>query len=840
MASDPKTPETQKTSPNSPDIKKELSDSTGIPLEQITPEMLEKYEVAKSINKNLDLLEVKSEQDIAQKITRLNVILEKNDSPEEVSTALKSAATDVATSVVDGAKKAIEDTPEAVADWAAIKASEKVQEKLSGLPFGMWDKLTGISDKIWEVIKQLFVALSGTFWGLGFTSWLKTKFGWGENETPTDTIALATDIPTETTPPPIWENTPESNEWNETQATLYNAAFTFVTEISGIKRESNIWTSLTSKWFQNISYQEFLENFQSTDFKNKILWESGNTDSAQKEYHDVCLAWSSDNMQKLLKIGLKEEVVQQLLTGEKSEKWKEKLWEERYNQILSQIEKGEYSYRKLSFFEISLLYIATIPALASAGLFALKNDVATGIWSLIGGENISSLTQELQEDSFSPELLHALWQNGALSHGSLELSKDKITENLALTSEKDKSDFEKLYSFKEYVMSPEFLNNKKLGLDSDTQKAFLEHLDYSWIWALYFACGGMKLDELNPVNLIAIYSIIYKIIATSNDASDTLLAAAWISQIAKNTLLPLGDTQIFSDDEKIVMGIYSQKMIDILITSHLQWLYTILWPVGVNPDNLWESALVLWVTGAGLKYAGGKWIAKALEQWKLPFFSKWINRAGWLALGSAVVLGWLSIAESTQASDRFSTDIIKAYDSWNIEAALKILQEHKEAVTSYVNTKWENISVVSYKDETPFVMYGNTIYQIQLINTQDSYEDTSTWEFIKGIWLSMGMISSDTTLNGKSMYPITVKWGKITLGETGETFDFAWNINGWEKREISEDMVTKLNTLLDEIDPDLKFWDGGEKKEIIIAGGIPNTNFKIWLVPISQETSESQ
>ena len=93
--------------------------------------MLEKYTLAKSINQNLDLLEVKSEQDLAKKITRLNEILEKNDSPEEVSTALKSAATDVATTAAQEAQKALEDTPEAIADWAAGKASEKVQESLN-------------------------------------------------------------------------------------------------------------------------------------------------------------------------------------------------------------------------------------------------------------------------------------------------------------------------------------------------------------------------------------------------------------------------------------------------------------------------------------------------------------------------------------------------------------------------------------------------------------------------------------------------------------------------------------------------------------------------------------
>jgi len=64
----------------------ELAELTGIPEAQITPEQIEKYELAKSIDANLDLVTLKAEIDITKKIIALNTLLEQseNQNPEVI------------------------------------------------------------------------------------------------------------------------------------------------------------------------------------------------------------------------------------------------------------------------------------------------------------------------------------------------------------------------------------------------------------------------------------------------------------------------------------------------------------------------------------------------------------------------------------------------------------------------------------------------------------------------------------------------------------------------------------------------------------------------------------
>ncbi len=521
MASDPKTPETQKTSPNSPDIKKELSDSTGIPLEQITPEMLEKYELAKSINKNLDLLEVKSEQDIAQKITRLNVILEKNDSPEEVSAALKSAATDVAKTATTEVKGVIEDTPEAVADWAALKASEKVQEKLSGLPFGMWDKLTGISSKIWEVIKQLFVALSGAFWGIGFTSWLKTKFGWGENETPTESVAApieATKAKSEATKwgdgniwETIWEeqDTLQDFEKNQnTYATIWNIFFLQVAWESyetGNSKKAMLDSIQNKPWkeLQNV-YASFLEKNKNWE-SDAILWLYTqlwlDKDDYSHTYDDKALVSIMNSIVGPIPVSLITQRVSLDSINSLIESWRleSKLWKEFVNKIKWK------SSEELSFKEISIIYTFLFPGIITEKFKNGKNIISDFLFweeDVAALESIKNEFQERRNNIVSDEavkeiLLNASWTMYIWSDDNFrKLLKDKVSEK----------EIEALIRFKTAFLS-NLTDNQKYNLWYTGFKTKLDdRVEYKDILSIYVLLNwNPNLENLPELESVSIY-----------------------------------------------------------------------------------------------------------------------------------------------------------------------------------------------------------------------------------------------------------------------------------------------------------------------------------------------
>jgi hypothetical protein len=64
---------------NTPTSAQELAELTGIPESQITLEQIDKYDLAKSIDANLDLVAVKAEIDVAQKVLSFNSLLEQSD-----------------------------------------------------------------------------------------------------------------------------------------------------------------------------------------------------------------------------------------------------------------------------------------------------------------------------------------------------------------------------------------------------------------------------------------------------------------------------------------------------------------------------------------------------------------------------------------------------------------------------------------------------------------------------------------------------------------------------------------------------------------------------------------
>jgi len=55
-------------------------------------------------------------------------------------------------------------------------------------------------------------------------------------------------------------------------------------------------------------------------------------------------------------------------------------------------------------------------------------------------------------------------------------------------------------------------------------------------------------------------------------------------------------------------------------------------------------------------------------------------------------------------------------NSQNPEEAIKIMEEHEKWVKEYKDSKWESIKVVKYKDDTPYIIYKNQIWEITTIS----------------------------------------------------------------------------------------------------------------------------
>jgi hypothetical protein len=643
-----------------------------------------------------------------------------------------------------------------------------------------------------------------------------------------------------------------------TEVLKYTAGFSLLTSLSGEKLENNIGKGQIQKGLADIPYSEFLTSRGDVGFRDRVLEAEKTNPDIISQYARVSDALVSENTKTLLRVGLTSKSVELILMGRKrnkeNTKLKESIGAERFAVILAMIhdENGkDFDYTKLSLKELSLLYITSIPVLSSGALLGFGQEMATWIHDLVVSSSLKSEMDSMKENMFSQWLTTKLIAATGLGE-DMAKSEEEMIQQLWIIDAKDRTDFQKIYDFGKYVVWDEFLNNKKLTLSTEQKELFRNHMNYKWIFALYNVMGGYHLDELNPVSLVVVVSLMYKIMSSGNLSTDTLTASNWIGNFVKQSIIPEDGKRIFNPDEQAVISIYVQKAIDLAIKAHMDWIYSILWPVWVSKNNLWEAAVIAGGTWLALKYFWVKSTKTALQAGRMPVFWNIARKLWWLWIGVWVFLGGLSIVSGSEGKDRFGEDLNTAYEKGNIEKVLAILQKHKESIQSYKNKAKEDVNVVSYDGEVPYVVHKNTVYQIAVLDKTRSLEQAWFVSYIQGAgvdFVTFWQAEKKALYNNQDISKISVRDGKIILWENVYSVGLEENLGMQNPIHIDETAWERAETLWTAAGETglwvlqsvwfAEWYIMPEQEErtgcnIYSLWDIPETDFMIWLVPVGE------
>ena len=676
-----------------------------------------------------------------------------------------------------------------------------------------------------------------------FFWWIIGKFGFdkelekGENQianlstTKWDKVEDIVESVT-TTPQKSEENTESVNEVIDISKYQYLVWYELLLGLSWVTLENNIGTKNIWEQLFDINYNDFLEQRNDADFKNKMT-ESNNKSLGQ--YQKVAEALSSEKVHTLLRVGLSWEMVKSILiendTNTLNDKFVEEFWEKRLNKILDIIASWTYDYAKLSIWEIWMLYSATIPAIwnstlsSAAGWFSKWVQNIMWIWS--------EFIQENQEKSFFSETFIQKVGVESWKWEQFNWTEDQLINKFQLTEGQDIEDMKNLNNFKDYIVSEAFIGNDKLMLSSEQRVLLESKLNYKWMIALYGVMWGNKLEEISPVNIPLIVWLLNKIMATGNNPSHDLMAANYLSGFWKELLIPW-QTSVFTEDERAVFDIYKEKILDMTILSYMKEINGIIW-LAINSDDLLSTWVTVWVAWLWVRYLGKKSTQAAIGKKRYPFLGKIATKLGWAWIIWWGLLWGLSIVSDNSDIGTFDRELEAAYNSRDIEKVIAILEKWKESIKTY--EKWEKeVKVVAYEWASPYVIYDKKVYSVEVLPTQNSIEDSGAFKY--GFWVALSMlwVSRDST----------IEWEHITnIRSQGENIIF-WNswksipietlmTSDWEDRIVDTSFVEKMNGIVKAIDPDYQFlnWKRGDK--VYNVWSLSWWEFLIGLVPMDIE-----
>ncbi|PID86350.1 hypothetical protein CSB08_01145 [Candidatus Gracilibacteria bacterium] len=757
--------------------------------------------------------------------------------------------------IVDQAMEKVEDIKDETIERASEEGKNFIERYIPGGRniMDFFKKISFAYDKFGEVSeKKGFFTAVGVFFGIisgkiGLDYFKKEEDS--NNETSSETSENSSEPPenNDNQSEESEENTPETTESNnigvdtrvEKSDYYYRVGAGLLVSLSGVKLEENTGEREIYTGLENITYEYFLAKKENQSFKDKILGKSKDNEELKKQYEKVSEAFSSENVNNLLRIGLSKEIVRNIFENNK-EFFKEKFGEgekSSFNKILGMLDDGDFDYKKLTFKELSILYIKTIPALTNIKMFAGKKGLETYISSIKGFFGNGIETKEMKENLFSKNLINALLQRSGEGENNGK-SEEEMKQKLGLTNNKDIEDFSKIYKFKEYLEGKDFLQNRKVGLNEQQQTIFKSKLNYKWILALYSTMGGNKLDNLSSINLPILVYLISKILSFGNDASNYFVSSNYLKNYAEKIFINNKKEKIFSDDDMIVFEIYKQKIMDMLIFQHMSSFNSFL-GFSTDKENMLETGLAIGTGGFILKHFSEKGIKKALGKGTLPFFSKWCKKLGLLGMGAGIVLGGLSMVSKNSDLGKFDGEVKEAYNSGNIDELLNILKKHEDGIKTYKRKEGneeKEIKTVHYKDSSPYLKYNGKFYLITLLNsTQDA-----KYGFLNWLKNTINPIASrnNRTINGIDVTKIHIEGDKIVFGENGLENSYFIEINDlisgdWKTDKINLDVSANIESWIEYFDEDWESIFGEGKTKDFIDTGFRLGNNNEFIVSLS-------
>ncbi|MCH8518630.1 hypothetical protein LAT59_02625, partial [Candidatus Gracilibacteria bacterium] len=264
----------------------------------------------------------------------------------------------------------------------------------------------------------------------------------------------------------------------------YNAGLDLIFHFGNISLPTNERDLLTRAYrnIRDITFTE-LASISTPADKTRIFGDVYDTNPVYRGIAERILeSTRSRNTQDVITLSLTPERTQRLLQKSRIRTF---IGEQRSNEILTSIESGNFSYTQLTYREISYLYTSTFPLSA----FRINNE-----------NGLPEFENDDFEGLISPSILAAIqreYRDIDTLGGRTILDNDNYRTQVEshLETPEEREEFASLWEFKNYILSPEFLDHTFLDFSAQEKQAFDSALHMRHIALLYNMMGGARLGE---------------------------------------------------------------------------------------------------------------------------------------------------------------------------------------------------------------------------------------------------------------------------------------------------------------------------------------------------------
>jgi len=688
----------------------ELAELTGIPESQITAEQVEKYELAKSIDQNLNLLTVQAELDISKKIKALNSLLENADA-SDIDIAPSDSSRNVWVELSKLSIKEIKGKVDEWVEWAQEFLEKKEAELLAA---GEKKLITSFkSTWIWKLLPEEFVnkissvakdiaseKMSGRkasiIWFLiGLIPWVGLLMKWYKKllwweETPEEND--------ENTPPvkSKWEwDTKKVPEWNiesneklrENQDRYAFSGRIFLREISWERfwkdNESDlVFSELRNNSFWNIqkSYTQYLQN-ESKD------WEWVNSDNYDMLLQDLGIKENAQSLPKETVIATIEsiawiistEIIKDFLNGSQivlyaqDEEFITLFWKDFANGIKWK------SVSELTLVELQICVAHSLPETVR-NIFS-SAEISDNITNALF-ENNTLLENIKHTPLISRGPAEAIMREAGASSMLGQEDSFKWAINYSELSDSEKQEVDSLIGFKDIFVRKIVENSKYSLWMPDFEARLREWLDYKDILQIYVFLNWKT--DIKSLNNLESWMLYLWILTTMKDG----WAYEW------RILESLSDDDTFTPVQKVFIAKHGAK----ISQGFLEQSLTIM---SKSRDGVKEIAQI--------KISEVTWISQEqIPDWVLDtteIILVWWMIAGWFAvyklplpLHFKVILWWALHAWG------FSAMASILYDMWTFEKIFNTMwdTEIRKQLDIILEQKFEmNLEEIIYSNEKP-------------------------------------------------------------------------------------------------------------------------------------------
>ena len=558
-----------------------------------------------------------------------------------------------------------------------------------------------------------------------------------EAKTPTEVEQIKNRVIEEMQDLEIEEDSPEEKEVLSRDVE-YSASATFLMSLSLVENDRNqskkdllLHESLRTKSISEIR-DIYVDTSRYWSLKSDlwIAWDQWK----EKALDYICSSFTSPRVEKLVSYGLKYNVVKRI-AYEKD--WKtikprlvELFWSGKDDTSISRIEEilnglNDNSldvFIDLSIEELSLLYIETMPWIWIMWLENWFNYVWNYVMWLWVPFNELEIDAWSINSPVSPELLKSFsekwvtfWANTLLANTYQELGS--MPEFNSLNPDQ-KEELKNLVDFKDWLISPEFLNSKKLWLSPEQVARFYDNLDYRWVIAIYSILGWVKsLEDFNPVVLWTLIYAISVVISQSWDGriSNQFEWSKYLWAYVLNVLKWDPSVDI-SNEEREIIAIYRDFLFNHYIVSQLAQIWSVLWIwAGLFGNSMYEeAAMAIWgwlLVKTGWNIMIKKWIEKGT----VSILWLALKRLWWLSIVWWVMMWGIQFALNNSNNFwQFWEDLQWNIKSWDYDAAIKTIEKFRNSIKTYTLKNWEELHYVWYPWQTPYVTYKWELYSFNL------------------------------------------------------------------------------------------------------------------------------